>query len=815
MNRLFFHRTQHGRHAPSFPRPRPSLALQLIVLGLAPMAGGTAVAQIAFADVSGSAGVTRAGESYGASWGDLDGDGYPDLFISNHRQQPGMYLNMRNGKFFQTAAQVLTWRNRPKADTHGASWADFDNDGDQDLLVSAGTGNLSQLLVNESARLVDRTTQRGLTTTNLGGRLPVWFDYDGDKLIDFAMTQYGGVTKVYRQGPLGHFTETTTDVKSLCTRHHYGQLLDVTNDGNLDFVCSDEASFPQKIYNVQPFPWQKVYDKASPAGFLPAVRTTVDSVLADFDNDGRQDLFVLGGGQLRPAAVVPGSSTHFESQLTGGTKGFRFVTSGKVTFKIDWNKQEEESQTDLTRIEIGAGARHPASSTFTLDPADTSVRNMPLPPEVQADIPVMQIGYDAAAKRWTLVLQTKLNSSSPNVFSEAYLVVDSTASISGLTGTGFWTSDSASRPTLLMNRSGGFIDETVRADLDAPVQCVSATAADFDNDMDVDLYLACRTGASNLPNILYENLGGASFRKLAGAGGAVGPVGVAVGSGAGTADSVVSADYNVDGFVDLFVTNGFNLRPLGFGGKNKLFRNKGNGKRWVEVDLVGAQSDRDATGARVYATAGGVTQMRVQNGQYHRWSQDHKRSHFGLGSASSVTLRVEWPSGAVQNFNSVATNRLYRIQESGGLATASLGVAPVYACGAPSIDASNDRAVFLWRDCPTGEWRFKATAGGGVVNYKGSVSSGSAFQYVREVGTTDADKVTWTFGLEAVHVRPRYAQHQPGRHQLHDAGRRERLHPDHRAGGAEDPRRAVPQGGDAPVRPADAEALHLMRRGQR
>ena len=89
-------------------------------------------AQIAFTDVSRAAGIDRTGESYGAAWGDLDGDGYPDLFASNHREQPSLFLNRRNGRFHETGPQVLTWRNRSRADTHGGSWADFDGDGDED-----------------------------------------------------------------------------------------------------------------------------------------------------------------------------------------------------------------------------------------------------------------------------------------------------------------------------------------------------------------------------------------------------------------------------------------------------------------------------------------------------------------------------------------------------------------------------------------------------------------------------------------------------------------------------------------------------------
>jgi hypothetical protein len=310
--------------------------------------------------------------------------------------------------------------------------------------------------------------------------------------------------------------------------------------------------------------------------------------------------------------------------------------------------------------------------------------------------------------------------------------------------TGLWTSDLPAKPTLLTNYSGGFVDETARAGLDPPVQCVSATPGDFDNDMDVDLYLACRGAASNIANILYENLGGGTFRKVTAAGGAVGPIGIAVRSGAGTADSAVAADYNVDGFLDLLVTNGFNLRPLGFGGPNKLFRNKGNGKRWVQVDLVGRQSDRDATGARIYATANGVRQLRVQNGGYHRWSQDFKRAHFGLAGASTVTLRVEWPSGNVQTFNSVPTNKVYQVTEGVGIAPAKIGTAPAYQCGAPPLNGSKDRGVFIWRDCPSGEWRMKTAAAGGEATFAGTITSGQNFVYVKGAGLSGFDQLDYT-----------------------------------------------------------------------
>ncbi len=56
--------------------------------------------------------------------------------------------------------------------------------------------------------------------------------------------------------------------------------------------------------------------------------------------------------------------------MTDATKGFQFVTAGKVKFDLDWNKQDVRTTTTFTRIKFGAGARIPANLPFTLDPAD-------------------------------------------------------------------------------------------------------------------------------------------------------------------------------------------------------------------------------------------------------------------------------------------------------------------------------------------------------------------------------------------------------------------------------------------------------------
>jgi hypothetical protein len=102
-----------------------------------------------FDDVTSGSGLQYTGPSFGASWGDSNGDGWPDLWVGNHAIQPSLFENNKNG----------TFTNRPPhlsdvhADMHGSAWADFDNDGDQDLFIAVGaqfgTGfGANELLVN-------------------------------------------------------------------------------------------------------------------------------------------------------------------------------------------------------------------------------------------------------------------------------------------------------------------------------------------------------------------------------------------------------------------------------------------------------------------------------------------------------------------------------------------------------------------------------------------------------------------------------------------------------------------------------------------
>lgn len=71
----------------------------------------------------------------------------------------------------------------------GASWGDFDNDGDQDLLMVDGAqsgqgSDANEFLVNTNGVLEDRAVEFGLDYPFGGGRTPLWFDWNNDGRLD-------------------------------------------------------------------------------------------------------------------------------------------------------------------------------------------------------------------------------------------------------------------------------------------------------------------------------------------------------------------------------------------------------------------------------------------------------------------------------------------------------------------------------------------------------------------------------------------------------------------------------------------------------
>ena len=104
------------------------------------------------------------------------------------------------------------------------------------------------------------------------------------------------------------------------------------------------------------------------------------------------------------------------------------------------------------------------------------------------------------------------------------------------------------------------------------------------------------------------------------------------------------------------------------GGPGILLRNEGgNRNRWLQVRLEGRQSNRMALGTKLRLVVGTTVQIREVGSQSSYLSQNTLIEHFGMGSHTEAdTLVVAWPSGVRQVFTRVATNQVLHVVEGEG-----------------------------------------------------------------------------------------------------------------------------------------------------
>jgi hypothetical protein len=172
-----------------------------------------------------------------AAWADYDNDGYLDLVLSGATTGGGLvsgiWHNDGHGNFTNIAAGL------PAMDLGFAVWGDFDNDGQLDLLFGGNTdeGFLTRVYRNDNG-----------TFTNINaGLLPVlwasaaWGDYDNDGKLDIMLMGYDPVAQIarsilYHNNGDGSFSDTGTVFHNL----YLGAMtwFDYDNDGKLDIIMA-------------------------------------------------------------------------------------------------------------------------------------------------------------------------------------------------------------------------------------------------------------------------------------------------------------------------------------------------------------------------------------------------------------------------------------------------------------------------------------------------------------------------------------------------------------------------------------------------
>ena len=274
-----------------------------------------------FTDVTIQAGVPGTGFGVGITAGDFDNDGNEDLYITNYNSST-LYRNNGNGTFTDITAKAGV--NNPHFGT-GAAFLDYDHDGRLDLFV----GNYLQYdpasrqyysaqqypgpleYAPETSRLFHNKGDGTFTDVSVasgiaaepGRAMGVTVgDYNGDGWPDIYVANDTMASFLYRNNHDGTFTDVASEMGAA-----YGQngeastamgpvFGDYENKGRQDLFVSD-AHFHRLLRpGVRPNDTFEDVTNESGVGSVSAQFVGWGAGLFDFDNDGWKDLFILNGG---------------------------------------------------------------------------------------------------------------------------------------------------------------------------------------------------------------------------------------------------------------------------------------------------------------------------------------------------------------------------------------------------------------------------------------------------------------------------------------------------------------------------------------
>jgi enediyne biosynthesis protein E4 len=498
-----------------------------------------------------------------------------------------------------------------EANGNGAAFFDYDNDGDQDILIVSGStlehykkggDPMVALYRNDDGHFVDVTAAAGLRKNGWGmGACVADFDNDGNP--DVFVTAFG-TDSLFRNNGDGTFSDVTARAGIGGSHWSTGcAFADYDRDGYVDLYVANYVKFDEKTIR--------------PRGSNDRCRYMGSDVFCGpVGLPGEPDVLYHNNGDGTFTDVTAKAGIHDPNYYGFGVLFTDFDNDGWPDIYV-----ANDSQPNLL-------FRNNRNGTFS------------------------EIGVVAgAALNEAGRAQSGMGVAAGDYDGNGFLDI-------------FVTNFARDTNTLYKNLGNMFfVDSTLAAGLGEISLAYlgwGTNLADFDNDGLLDIFVSnghvypqvdkLNIGQTYLQRKeLYRNLGNGKFEEI----GRNYPDLLAGKAGRGSA----AADFDNDGDLDILVVN-LNDRP-------SLYRNDGgNRNHWIGFRLEGTRSNRSAIGARVEIEGHGRKQTSTVLSGSSYLSQDDLRVHFGLGEAAQVEqVRIRWPNGNTQELGGFDADQYVTLRE--------------------------------------------------------------------------------------------------------------------------------------------------------
>jgi tetratricopeptide (TPR) repeat protein len=360
-----------------------------------------------------------------------------------------------------------------RPDSGRGAWADFDKDGHPDLLLARPRQPVV-LYRNLGGIFSDVTAAAGLDGARDAWDA-VWADYNGDGYPDLFLIRPGytgrGRNSLFRNNHNGTFTEVTARVGLEGERSTIRACFaDFTGTGRLDLLevgAADAAHSSVRLYRNTGAGFLEITRAAG----LESSKTAVDCAVADYDHDGRQDLFIQSWKQGPFLYHNDGSNRFSDTTLRAGLEGFHGTSFSALFLDYD-----NDGWPDLL---ISAQAPFEEAARCLLQPGFRAARDTPRLFHNQRDGHFEEVTLQAGLDRCYGTIQAVAADLDSDGWTDLLLV-----------NGGFDVERFEPSVALHNERGQGFKEWFYLPGLDKPSNLIGASISDSDRDGRREIYLA-------------------------------------------------------------------------------------------------------------------------------------------------------------------------------------------------------------------------------------------------------------------------------------------------------------------------------------
>ena len=310
-----------------------------------------------FTDVAVTAGVLNERRAKGAAWGDYDGDGRIDLYVSNTGQENRLYHNNGDGTFTDLAPELGVTE---PINSFSCWFFDYDNDGRQDLFVNGFQGALADAVRSHLGQPAQGERPRLYHNEGPGGFRDVTMDAGLDRVLLVMGSNFG----------------------------------DIDNDGYLDvYLGTGQPAYFYVLPNVmlKNVDGKRFEDVTTSTG-TGHLQKGHGISFADYDRDGDVDVFLSSGG------ATPGDQAHNILFQNPG-HGNHWINVRLVGTRSNRSAIGAEVQVDLSTASGGLTSRYRVIGSGSSFGGNSLATTIGL--GLATSIPTLRVHWPASGQRQT------------------------------------------------------------------------------------------------------------------------------------------------------------------------------------------------------------------------------------------------------------------------------------------------------------------------------------------------------------------------------------------------------------------------------